>query len=693
MQARVSASAPRRRLALFGLVLAVTSGCMASEGGNSSAPHACNLALCSKVDEAPAGSPGLALANSGAVSFAEGRFEQSSKQFNQALQIQPENANLHLLNALAYHEQWRAGALASPDLAEAGYLMALKLDTGSALAAAQLGLLYLQAHRYGPASAAFAQAVSLDPSNVDTWYGLAASAYYAHDAVTAAWAAKQALAIADKDPSMLSVAAVASAASGDTETARRYESQLAQAAPHFASTTERVANRWQTAFADFEPAARADKVVLAQADGTDDSGEGEDSGDVFSDEDDVAFAPFPSQETITGGGPGGASALLGADPESGPVQRDWSDCAQSLSNANAGGFGVGGGGPSGGLSNNSQSAQIPERPALPSPCKGMPLPRMAMLDVTLLRSTTVDMQTRGINLLQGLQLVLYGSTSYTTSPDTYVASGRTKTGEIALPVGGITYALNIANATVDTSDILLRPSLISLDRQPSTFFAGYNVDVLVGGGGYSSGSLVQRKVGMTLAITPTFIDNNSMLLTVRVSRDYPAANMNTGSLNAALTTSSNEVSASVRINFDQTLVLSGFRASDVDTEANGVPVLQDIPLVKSVFSQRSKIELDENVIIVITPRRPKELDGSADASADLSGSDFPTGNGALSRIRRDALKDFRAHHTNSDAVLRKLQSSILHPEFRTGDVNMTELESRHNLGKAVDRAWDGLRTN
>jgi hypothetical protein len=101
---------------------------------------------------------------------------------------------------------------------------------------------------------------------------------------------------------------------------------------------------------------------------------------------------------------------------------------------------------------------------------------MAIIDVVMLRTEDTVSRSFGSNLLQnltgyfGMSASLSGSTSNQTS---FVGSGPTSTN---LSLGGslgagtaLAYSLNIANATQNRNEVLARPTLLAIDRLPSTF--------------------------------------------------------------------------------------------------------------------------------------------------------------------------------------------------------------------------------
>ena len=162
-------------------------------------------------DATPLWRESLRLARAGSQALREARYGEANTLFNRALRLEPENAQFNFLNALAYHLAWRAGTQRDPELAETGYLLALRLDPTFAEAAAQLGTLYVELKRNSAAIGALSQSIALKPESAETHYALAYSAYYAQDAELAAWAARRASSTVPDNPAYLRAAALTSA--------------------------------------------------------------------------------------------------------------------------------------------------------------------------------------------------------------------------------------------------------------------------------------------------------------------------------------------------------------------------------------------------------------------------------------------------------------------------------------------------
>lgn len=629
------------------LLLFALSGCAKNSEVAQISKSVCSYNCKTESNSSIISADAVPLYNKSIRSALDGNLPEAGNLINKALSIEPEDSSLHLWNAIIYHLKWLKGDPSKYKLAESGYLMALKFDPNNLKAALRLSLLYFHNKRYLPAVKALALAAQLDRENPEIYAAMAVSAYYARDLMIASWAARKAIEYRPDDEQFKQLESLISSALGMPvpRDGRSLDSEFID---------NRSITRWNKFYRDNNLLLRVNEPMAPESDNE----------------------PLSDSETIaaqgSSGTPGFSSGLSlspgvqspeGLGANSGPVRKDWSDCQQYS-------YPKPPKPPPVAQSSSSVNDSLPEREALPSPCIGSALPQMAMLDVTLLRTIDTINESYGINLLKALQIVLSGDISYSKTNGGFQAGRVTETNYVlSLPSGGITYALNIANQGASKSELLLRPSLIALDRQPSKSFTGFSVFVEVGGNAYSSGSLVERKLGMSLSITPTFIDEDSMLLNISVVRAFTAPNLQIGTATAAFTTSSNEASASVLIKFDQTLILSGFRASDFEKTDDGTPLLNRIPLINSLFAQKTTANIQEQDIIVITPRRKVDLDGNL-SSESLDNSDLSTiGSPEFGKLRDVAKKEIARQYSNSETVLNQLKQSPMFSEFRNGDIN------------------------
>ncbi|HUX79229.1 MAG TPA: hypothetical protein VMW10_05735, partial [Alphaproteobacteria bacterium] len=150
------------------------------------------------------------------------KFSDASTLINQALQAQPKNVTLHLLNGLTYEKLAERGDASGNELAAVGYQNAMNLDPSNVLAITQLGKLKYREQMYDQAEEHFANALLLKPNDAELWQELAAASYYAYDIKTALSAISKAEKLKPNDPLIHRSATMIYASLGDFKAAKKH---------------------------------------------------------------------------------------------------------------------------------------------------------------------------------------------------------------------------------------------------------------------------------------------------------------------------------------------------------------------------------------------------------------------------------------------------------------------------------------
>jgi len=578
-------------------------------------------------------------------SIDEGRYKEAEKQVNQLLVRDPANARLHLLNGLLYYRQFTNGDRAMADQAEAGFTLARQFDPSLSLASYLLGSLNLDLRRFDKARIHLLDAAT-SRRFPEALLSLAHASYYARDIPLAVWAIDAYLQLLPGDRNGLKAGAVIYAASGDDSRARVSLVRLGEAGEGRELT--RLAQRVEDWGNLFSAALQAPDAGV----NVEDSVPARPASAVP-----PADAPAKAPEALHPGA---------------PWARSWSDCAQSLQAGTGTAYGTVYGTGSYG---STGVDEMPAMPALPSPCEGLPLPRMAILDVVIVRAEEISGFNHGINLLDGISMVLGFNWSEThtsgTADDNVI---RTVTRTAGLPAAGLAYSLNIFRVGGSRAEVLARPSLLVLDRLGSTFFSGSTVSVALTGQ-YSS-SLQDKNIGVGMSVTPTFIDDETMLLAVKVTRSFVQPIQISG-FGQSMTTSKNTVTANTRIKFGDTMILSGLRERETYMVESGVPVLSRIPVIKYLFGSHGEDEYTKHVLVFITPRKPERFeDLSRQVKQDQDELKRIGERGALPAYVSDRLRQITQQYgPNLRAVMANLGHYKYRQEFITGDLGDVGLKN------------------
>ncbi len=601
------------------------------------------------------------LAQLGLKALAEGRASEAVTLFSAAIKFDPKNSDYHALLGTAYHALLRSGQPDKHELALAGYALAIRYDPMSWLPHLQTGRLHAEAGEWTAARDAFILALERVPDKRDALYGLAQSAWYLNDTGLALWTTDQLAHDGKIDARTQRIMALVAARIGDRAAADLHLAAYGKLLENSQEQVDYLAKRLEVILREpIIPNSLADKQASA--------------------------SPAPSAKLAA------PENKPSATPVATAARPTWYRCDITPSLAGQA------------VSPAQQAAHPPQvqginvdegvtMPPLPAPCPGDKPPPMALLEVSMLASTDVVSRNIGINLLDGLSLYLGAAQNATRAADANGIVQRTISNTTSASLGGVStatairYSLNIANTGFLLSEFLARPTLLILDRTPATFFSGANVTIGLAGTAGSSSMLSDKPVGVSLTATPTFLDDETLMLALRVTRSAITNDINAGSFSQSFSTTRNSLSTNVLLHYGETLILSGMLERTVSNSTSGTPLLQDIPLLQYLFRNDQKMELNREILTIVTPRRL--IDANADAAAD------PLDGKTISRHRLSATVEEYVRQTHGksssvDMIARGLSANRLFKAPRRGDVSDDGWHNTNRIKRFVDDIKNAL---
>ena len=576
------------------------------------------------------------LMQSGTDYLQKGDLQKAHSVFSVALKLDIRNAGLHFLNGLTYQMMYEAGDEASFDLAVTGFNTALSLDENLEPAQLQLGQLYISAKKYDLAQKVFSEAYAGNSKSTRALMGMAQSSILAGDMKSSYWATVKLEALGTKSPEFLRLKAIQAALAQSPEKAKAYAKQYAQLANEKGATSDvdYVNNRVDkllTMNTSWSAPANSG-IQIAQADTGGKSKEEAKEG-----------AAEESKESVAGA----HQLWWRCDPNPGlSLQKDGLPQLQ--------------------LPVTEENATTL---TLPKPCAGEK-PPMAMIEVTMIRTEESMTRMQGINLLDGLKMV----------KDTFLDADKRRVigndDTITTSAASLMYSLNIANSLFAKNEVIARPSLSAVDRLPSVFFSGRTVSIA--SGTVNTGfSLSDKSVGTSLSITPTFVDDDNVLLSIRSSRSFIEPSEG---VNIALVQSRNAVNASARVKFGQTYVLNGMIEREKDNVNTGFPILMDIPIIQNLFSKSVKIDFNRQILTLVTVRRLVDDKDSIHLAKNPTG----TINGHKLATEVQEFIDLQSNQTVMDEVLNGLRKdNSLYKRLRNKDVVQESYSSQSMIQRLL----------
>lgn len=617
----------------------------------------------------------------------EGDYERANKGFQRALKFDPRNAYLHMLNALAHQIRGEAGDPEQFALAQVGYELAAKMDPGSSQVPYFLGLMKFRQQHFYEAREQFARAVLIDPEQPDYLTGLAAASYYLGELDVAHAVAQKATQLAPNDPEVLRTSGIVFAAVGDFDDAEKSKNAL----DGISNTRKRyVAGRiddWARYYSNNRLMNDPEVVgLLAQnldsfgvpQDGMFDSQGSSDEDPATSGTSDTSSSTSDdSTDTLPPPSSLGDSDTGSSSASSSAATTDSSDSSDSSDTSDA---------PSAAATTAVTSAPIDSaKTAQPAKPK-IKLPNMALIDVAIIRTEEIYRSSKGVNLLNGLNIFFTGDQFLQFK--TPLGLGRfraasTTNDVVTLKFGtagaGLTYSLNIFNDNYDRNEVIARPTILVEDQKKSSFFSGGTLHIVIEGGVAGSGAIQPINTGVNLEVTPQFLDDETIDLNVFAQRTFLEGALSqvsstiTGTSFA--TTSKTTITANLTLRYGETMVLSGLSDQEKEKLDDKTPGLGDIPGIQYLFRNQVETESKKTVLILLTPRRAS-LDYNEDGVAVEPEA---VDNTNIGKLTKNANWMKPAPHLKS--LVHHLSKYDYFNHFRTGDM---QLESWAGEGTVLD---------
>ena len=562
------------------------------------------------------------LTRGGITYLMDGKYQQASDVFNTALSFDVDNALLHFFNAYTYHQLFLRGDSTHFPLAELGYKAAAAKE--SALrgpAYGQLGELYLDEKKYALAEEYLSLAIQKN-RRPELLYNYARAT-----GLNGSWEKSRA-AIAELDrkgwsnPQLIKAKAILAAASANPKETKSLLELYAKSTSSKADISyvnfrinqinDNLTKGFVLALNDEDPPVALDTDPLP----TPPPGPDPSLTDAAPTTANDAAPTTANDAEPTTANDAEPTTANDAEPTTANDAKDtkkidppknvgkWYRCDPETKISEA-------------MANDATTTdEFILAPTLPQSCPGEN-PMSAVIEITMIETYEATTNTSGINMLDGLNAILTidGSNAVTSasgsSTDTKTR-GNTWLLANASSTASVTYSLNIVNSGLNQAKLLSRPAMTVIDRVPSVFFAGSNISLGIAGDAYTAPTVVDKTIGVSLSVTPTFVDEDNVLISMRTSNAGISSAL-TNIPDALLQQTRNSMRSSAIMKFDETIVLNGLRQESAGIINSGVPILKDLPLLQYLFKSNTESATSLNYITFLTLRRPtppKKADSS-----------------------------------------------------------------------------------
>ena len=162
-----------------------------------------------------------------------------------------------------------------------------------------------------------------------------------------------------------------------------------------------------------------------------------------------------------------------------------------------------------------------------------------------------------------------------------------------------------ALASVNLSDIEATPQVTVLDNQQAEIHVGELTPIRTidagagagGAGGFPTAQVTQQQTGVILTTTPHVTADGHILLELEAERS--AAEL--APSDAGFIFRTQRAQTRVLVQDGETVVIAGLTQSERTEARSGIPLLQDLPLIGRLFRVVREQEIQQDLIILVTP--------------------------------------------------------------------------------------------
>ncbi|MEM3829626.1 MAG: hypothetical protein QXP36_10495, partial [Conexivisphaerales archaeon] len=163
-----------------------------------------------------------------------------------------------------------------------------------------------------------------------------------------------------------------------------------------------------------------------------------------------------------------------------------------------------------------------------------------------------------------------------------------------------------------------------IDNHEATIQVGANVPIISGETSSTAAatqtvittqSVQYQQTGLILKVRPNI--NTNGLLTLDLSMELSTAQQNTLSNVSSPIISMQKIDTQIVASSNQTIILGGLMQTENDETKNKVPLLGDIPLLGTLFSNTSKTKTNTELVILIKPIIITKADEATKITEDI----------------------------------------------------------------------------
>lgn len=232
-----------------------------------------------------------------------------------------------------------------------------------------------------------------------------------------------------------------------------------------------------------------------------------------------------------------------------------------------------------------------------------------MLEVEVLEITRSRLLDMGIKISDSLTVMPLNTTAFSLNDLTSL--NKSKLG-VTVPSATLSF-----NANNSDTNLLANPRIRVHDREKARFMIGDKVPIVTTTNtatGFSSENVTYQDVGLKVEVEPEVHLHGevALKLSLEVSSLVGSIKTNNGSLAYRIGTRS--LSSVLRLKDGETQVLAGLINDEERGTANGLPYLNELPVLGRLFAAKQDNRIKTEIVLSITPHLIRNLQRKAPAA-------------------------------------------------------------------------------
>ncbi|MCB1734547.1 MAG: type IV pilus secretin PilQ [Gammaproteobacteria bacterium] len=191
--------------------------------------------------------------------------------------------------------------------------------------------------------------------------------------------------------------------------------------------------------------------------------------------------------------------------------------------------------------------------------------------------------------------------------DLPVAAATSGIGLAIGSVGKYLLRLELTAAQIDgRSETVASPRVVTADRAPAKISQGIEIPYqsVEGTGANATVSIEFKEAVLELNVTPQITPDNRVIMEIALKKQDPDDTTIPGQIAIA----TREITSTVLVDNDETLVLGGVYERSLSHAVNKVPFFGDLPVVGNLFKRTAQSDSKNELLVFITPEIIDKID-------------------------------------------------------------------------------------